>query len=174
MQYFFIEFLDSTRKCNSLLTGDGKAEIILAFPSTKNVNLLIKNNLGENMISDEQKKIVLNALVDASEKWKMAFNTGDAKGCASQYEPEAVMVAKPFGTFTGTKEITAFWQKLIDDGFSDVDYIDPKIEVLDESSAVLSSGWQMNKAKGVITKELWVLQRDGTAKLRIDEFEAQG
>jgi ketosteroid isomerase-like protein len=126
------------------------------------------------MISEEKKKIVLSAINDASEKWKTAFNTGDAKGCASQYESDAVMVAKPFGTFSGTKEITAFWQKLIDDGFSDVDYIEPEIEVIDENSALLSSGWRMNKASGVITKELWILQPDGTAKLRIDEFEAQG
>jgi len=126
------------------------------------------------MISEEKKKIVLSALSDASEKWKTAFNTGDAEGCAAQYESDAVMVAKPFGTFTGTKEIAAFWQKLIDDGFSDVDYINPEIEVIDESSAVLSSGWRMNKAEGVITRELWVLQHDGTAKLRIDEFEAKG
>lgn len=126
------------------------------------------------MISEEQRKLVLSALSDASERWKMAFNKGDAEGCASQYESDAVMVAKPFGTFTGTKEITAFWQTLIDDGFSDVDYINPEIQVVDESSAVLSSGWKMNKAEGVITKELWVLQKDGTAKLRIDEFEAKG
>ncbi|ESA32587.1 hypothetical protein N836_25055 [Leptolyngbya sp. Heron Island J] len=32
----------------------------------------------------------------------------------------------------------------------------------------------MNKAHGVIHKELWVLQVDGTAKLREDIFEAQG
>ncbi|MBJ7537305.1 DUF4440 domain-containing protein [Marinomonas sp. C1424] len=125
-------------------------------------------------MSDEQKTMVVSALKNASEKWKTAFNKGDAKGCASQYEADAVMVASPFGTFTGTEEIAAFWQKLIDDGFSDVDYINPEIEVIDGSCAVLSSGWQMNKAKGVITKELWVLQDDGTAKLRIDEFEATG
>lgn len=126
------------------------------------------------MISKEQRETVLNALNTASEQWKAAFNNGDAKGCASQYEADAVMVAKPFGTFTGTKEITAFWQNLIDGGFSDVDYINPEIDVIDESSAVLSSRWKMNKVEGVITKELWVLQPDGTAKLRIDEFEAKG
>ena len=105
------------------------------------------------MVSNEQKEVVLSALNSASEKWKSAFNNGDAKGCASQYESDAVMVAKPFGTFTGTEEITTFWQKLIDDGFSDIAYINPEIEVIDDSSAVLSSGWMMNKAKGVITKE---------------------
>ena len=65
-----------------------------------------------------------------------------------------------------------FWQKLIDDGFSDVDYIAPQIEVIDEKSAILTSGWKMNKAGGVIHKELWVLQEDGSAKLREDDFEA--
>ena len=84
------------------------------------------------------------------------------------------MNAKPFGTFTGTSEIKAFWQKLIDDGFSDVDYINPVVEVVDEMRAVLKSGWKMNKAAGVIHKELWVIQSDGTAKLREDDFEVQG
>jgi len=32
----------------------------------------------------------------------------------------------------------------------------------------------MNKADGVIHKELWVLQADGTTKLREDDFEARG
>lgn len=126
------------------------------------------------MISEEQKNTVLNLVSDSSAKWKEAFNSGNAAGCAAQYEENAVMNAKPFGTFTGTNEITAFWQKLIDDGFSDVDYIDPVVEVLDEMSAVLRSGWKMNKANGVIHKELWVIQSDGTAKLREDDFEAQG
>ncbi|MEW5251382.1 nuclear transport factor 2 family protein [Microbulbifer sp. 2201CG32-9] len=122
---------------------------------------------------EEQRKDVLHALKVASEKWKAAFNSGNAEGCASQYEADAVMTAKPFGEFRGTEEIRVFWQKLIDDGFCDVEYINPEIEIIDDNSAILSSGWKMNKAKGVITKELWVLQKDGTAKLRIDEFEAQ-
>ena len=84
------------------------------------------------------------------------------------------MQAKPFGTFTGTAEICAFWQKLIDDGFAEVEYLDPKIEVIDATSAILTSGWKMNKASGVIHKELWVLQNDGTAQLREDDFEATG
>ena len=126
------------------------------------------------MISEEQKKIVLEAVAAASEQWKSAFNSGDAAGCASHYEVDAVMHARPFGTFTGTEEILGFWQKLIGDGFSDVDYIDPKIEVLDEARALLTSGWKMNHAQGVIHKELWVLQADGTAKLREDDFEAKG
>ncbi len=126
------------------------------------------------MITEEQKNTVLDLVRDSSTKWKEAFNSGNAAGCAAQYEEDAVMNAKPFGTFTGTSEIKAFWQKLIDDGFSDVDYINPVVEVVDEMRAVLKSGWKMNKAAGVIHKELWVIQSDGTAKLREDDFEVQG
>ncbi|MDV3352988.1 isochorismatase [Leptothoe sp. LEGE 181152] len=121
-----------------------------------------------------QNSTLLTAVNEASSRWKMAFNTGDAAGCTAQYEASAIMQAIPFGTFTGHAEIQAFWQQLIDDGFSDVEYIEPKIEVLDATTAVLSSKWKMNKAHGVIHKELWVLQADGTAKLKEDRFEAQG
>jgi uncharacterized protein (TIGR02246 family) len=117
---------------------------------------------------------VEQAVQTASGKWKDAFNAGDAAGCASCYEPDATMVAQPFGTFSGRSEIEAFWTKLIADGFADVDYVDPKIEIVDETSAVLSAGWTMNKARGVITKEVWVVQDNGEALLREDHFEAQG
>jgi ketosteroid isomerase-like protein len=126
------------------------------------------------MITQENKNMILDAVNLASSKWKNAFNSGDAAGCADQYESNAVMKATPFGIFAGTAEIQSFWQKLIDDGFAEVEYIKPKIEVIDSNSALLLSGWKMNKAHGVITRELWVLQPDGTAKLREDEFEAQG
>ncbi|MEC4675006.1 MAG: nuclear transport factor 2 family protein [Nitrospirota bacterium] len=126
------------------------------------------------MTTAEQKAAVLSAVKQASVQWQSAFNSGDAAGCAAQYEKSAVMHARPFGTFMGTSEIQAFWQKLIDDGFSDVEYVDPHVEVVDEASAILTSGWTMNKASGVIHKELWVMQTDGTAKLREDDFEAKG
>ena len=121
----------------------------------------------------EQKITVLNAVKKASAQWQSAFNSGDAAGCAAQYERNAVMHARPFGVFTGTTEIQKFWQKLIDDGFSGVEYMDSQIEIVDETSAVLTANWKMNNARGVIHKELWVLQQDGTAKLREDDFEAQ-
>jgi len=117
---------------------------------------------------------LLDAVREASSKWKAAFNSGDGAGCAAQYEQHAVMHAKPIGTFTGRAEIEAFWKKLIGDGFADVEYLDPKIEAVDETSAVLTSGWKMNKAAGVIHRELWVLQEDGSAKLREDDFEVTG
>ena len=114
---------------------------------------------------------VLDIVKKASEQWQAYFNAGDASGCAGQYEKDAIMQVKPFGIFKGHAEIMAFWQKIIDDGFSEVEYIDPQFEVLDETRVLLKSGWRMNKASGVIHKELWVLQDDGAAKLREDSFE---
>mgnify|MGYP001794879962 CR=1 FL=1 len=115
---------------------------------------------------------ILDAVKLASKKWKSAFNSGDAGGCAAQYEENATMHARPFGTFVGRDQIQEFWQKLIDDGYSSVEYVEPQVEVIDEVSAQLKSGWKMNKASGVIHKELWVVQKDGTALLREDDFEA--
>ena len=126
------------------------------------------------MTHNVQNSTLLTAVTEASERWKIAFNAGDATGCTTQYEASAVMQAIPFGTFRGHDEIQAFWQQLIDNGFSNVDYIEPIIEIIDQTTAVLTSQWKMNKAHGVIHKELWVLQPDGTAKLREDIFEAQG
>ncbi|MCY4473479.1 MAG: nuclear transport factor 2 family protein [Kistimonas sp.] len=116
---------------------------------------------------------LIDAVNTASQRWKEAFNAGDAAGCAAQYEPDAVMHARPIGTFTGTQNIQAFWQNLIQDGFAEVEYIDPLLEVLDDKQVLLTSHWKMNKAKGVIHKELWKQQPDGTVKLREDDFEVQ-
>ncbi len=118
-----------------------------------------------------QQPNILGAVKKASESWQANFNVGDAIGCTNHYEKDAIMRVKPFGTFKGHDQIMAFWQKIIEDGFAEVEYIDPQYEVLDATSVVLNSGWRMNKASGVITKELWVFQTDGTVKLREDDFE---
>lgn len=107
-------------------------------------------------MTSEQDTHLIKAVKQASSEWKAAFNSGNAKGCANQYEADAIMHARPFGTFTGHSEIESFWQKLIDDGFNSVEYINPKFETIDEQSALLTSGWKMNKASGVIHKELWI------------------
>ena len=117
---------------------------------------------------------VIDVVNAASDRWKAFFNAGDAAGCASCYEADATMVAAPFGTFVGREQIEQFWSGLIADGFADVEYIDRTTEAIDEKSAVISAGWRMNKARGVITRELWVMQDNGEALLREDHFEAQG
>ena len=111
--------------------------------------------------------------IEASEKWRTCFNRGDAAGCAAMYEEGAKMIAKPFGTYHGRQEIEAFWQNIINQGFADVAYIEPEIEQVDEGTTVLTSRWKMNKAQGLITRELWVVQEDGSMRLREDHFEAR-
>ncbi|MFY2507612.1 nuclear transport factor 2 family protein [Vibrio pectenicida] len=109
-----------------------------------------------------------------SQAWKMAFNHQDAKGCAEQYTPSAIMVAKPFGTFEGREQIQDFWQNIIDQGFSDVVYSDIEWQQVDDNSFVLSSKWTMNKAFGAVHKEVWTICEDGVARLSFDEFEVLG
>ncbi|KAJ0391055.1 hypothetical protein ATCC90586_010742 [Pythium insidiosum] len=114
---------------------------------------------------------LLQAVQTASSQWIQAFNSGNAAAAAACYEPDAVMTATPFGTFTGRPSIEGFWTKLVDDGFTDVRYIAPQFTALSDTEMVVSANWTMNKAHGVITKELWVLQKDGRALLREDHFE---
>ena len=123
------------------------------------------------VISMNKNEKLLDAINTASAQWKAAFNSGDVLSCVEQYESSAVMHARNLGTKKGPTEIQNFWQKLIDDGYSTVEYINPKINIVNETSAILTAKWKMKKANGVIHKELWVLQEDGTAKLREDDFE---
>ena len=116
---------------------------------------------------------LISRTIACSEKWREFFNQGNAAGCASMYEEDAQMVAKPFGSYKGRQQIEAFWQDIINQGFTDVAYINPEIERVDETSTVLTSSWKMNKAQGVITRELWVVQDGGSMLLREDHFEVR-
>ncbi|WP_061034494.1 MULTISPECIES: YybH family protein [Vibrio] len=106
--------------------------------------------------------------------WQIAFNNQDAGGCAAQYAEDCIMVAKPFGTFEGREAIQAFWQNIMDQGFNSVDYTNTKWEQDSENGYILSSDWTMNKAFGVVHKELWEIQEDGLSRLTYDEFEVLG
>lgn len=117
---------------------------------------------------------VLEACQAGIEAWKQAFNRQDSQACAAQYAIDTTMVAKPFGTFEGREQIQAFWQNIIEQGFADVAYTDTVWEQRDEKSYVLTSKWTMNKAFGVVHKEVWTVQDDGKARLTYDEFEVQG
>jgi len=106
--------------------------------------------------------------------WKAAFNAGNALACAAYYEDNAVMTALPFGTFTGGAAIQAFWANLVAGGYSDIAYIEPEFVQVSPTEVHVKSKWTMNKAHGVITKEVWILQADGSARLRTDNFEVLG
>ncbi|AUI87351.1 isochorismatase [Vibrio azureus] len=126
------------------------------------------------MITEEQKQNVLTAVTKASKGWRDAFNSGDAKKAASFYEQDAVTTSIPFGIYIGQTAAEGLWDYIISNGYKDVKYFDTKIEVISSNAAVLSGSWEMNKAYGIMTKEIWVVGQDGTAKLRVDDFEVVG
>jgi len=113
------------------------------------------------------------AVLGCSEKWIESFNNGDADYCIGAYEPNAVINAKPLGTFKGTAEIDAFWRPFMASGAGELKYTDIKMEAVDESTVLLSASWTMNVGRGIITKEKWVLQNDGNWLLQEDDFEIQ-
>jgi len=117
---------------------------------------------------------VLDACKAGIAEWQVAFNSQDAAGCAAQYAEGTTMEARPFGTFTGRDEIQAFWQNIIDQGFSNVDYSEVQWEQEGEDGFILSAQWTMNKAFGVVHREHWKIQEDGKARLVFDDFEVQG
>lgn len=117
---------------------------------------------------------VLEACKQGIATWQKAFNNQDAIGCAEQYNDNAVMQARPFGTFEGRQTIESFWQGIIDQGFKEVEYTDVEWRKFDDTSFILTSKWTMNKAFGVVHRELWRIEADGKARLIEDEFEVQG
>ena len=49
------------------------------------------------------------------------------------------MRSEPSGQFAGREKIRGFWQNLIDEGYSDEEYIDAKFTIIDSSGALLKS-----------------------------------
>ena len=129
-------------------------------------NSVLENHALENK--------VLEACQQGIAIWQAAFNKQDAAGCAGQYTQDSVMQAKPFGTFNGRDEIQAFWQGIMDQGFSEVEYSDVKWQAAEGQGFLLTASWTMNKAFGVVHKEHWVVEADGKARLLSDDFEIQG
>jgi ketosteroid isomerase-like protein len=122
------------------------------------------------MTNDEKIK---QAVLVCSQKWIEAFNKGDADTCIAGYQADAVINAKPLGTFKGTGEIDAFWRPFMASGAGELKYSDVKLEVVDATTVLLSAIWTMNVGRGIITLEKWVLQNEGNWLLVQDDFEIQ-
>jgi len=109
-------------------------------------------------------------VLEANEKWIENFNNGNTTYIANAYTENAVMVAKPFGTFEGRKNISEFWTPFVESGATDLKYINKKVKLVTKTKAIISSDWSMNVAEGIITNETWVKTSDGW-KLKSDHFE---
>ncbi len=124
-------------------------------------------------MSQEQQATIQEAVLASSQKWIASFNRGDTDACVEAYTADAVIHAKPMGTFRGKRTIDDFWRPFMASGAKDLEYHNTKIDVMDESTVLLSAGWSMNVGRGIITKEKWVRQQDGVWRLVEDHFEIQ-
>lgn len=116
-------------------------------------------------------KEIEKEVLETSKNWISNFNEGNTTKISNAYLEDAVMVAKPFGTFKGKKAIGEFWTPFIKSGATDLKYTDTKVKVINKNKAIISSNWSMNIGKGIITNETWV-KVNGTWKLKNDLFEA--
>ena len=109
-------------------------------------------------------------VLKASENWISHFNKGNTTEIANAYTEDAIMVAKPFGTFEGRKAISEFWTPFVESGAKDLKYTNTKVKIVSKTEAVISSEWSMNVGKGIITNETWI-KVNGNWKLKEDHFE---
>lgn len=115
-------------------------------------------------------KKVEKEVLKASENWISHFNKGNTTEIANAYTEDAIMVAKPFGTFEGRKAISEFWTPFVESGAKDLKYTNTKVKIVSKTEAVISSEWSMNVGKGIITNETWI-KVNGNWKLKEDHFE---
>jgi len=109
-------------------------------------------------------------VLKASQNWISNFNRGNTTEISNTYTENAIMVAKPFGTFEGRKAIRKFWTPFIKSGATDLIYTNTKVKLVSKTKAIISSDWSMNVGKGIITNETWVKIND-VWKLKNDHFE---
>ena len=120
---------------------------------------------------DTHSATIRKEVLAVSQQWIANFNKGDIDACVAGYHPDAIMEAKPMGTFKGTQAIDGFWRPFMSSGAKGLVYQDIQLEVIDESTVHLSANWQMNVGQGVITLEKWVKQSNGQWLLAHDAFE---
>jgi ketosteroid isomerase-like protein len=120
---------------------------------------------------NKQKKVEEEVL-QASKNWIRSFNSGNTIKVANGYTENAIMVAKPFGTFNGRVAIGEFWTKFIQSGATNLIYTDTKVKVINNKKAIVTSNWSMNVGKGIITNETWV-KINGIWELEKDNFEVK-
>lgn len=110
-------------------------------------------------------------VLEVSRQWIASFNQGDVDACVAAYKPDAIINAKPYGSFQGTESIDGFWRPFMEAGAGDVVYSNVQVRAIDDQTVVLSADWSMNVGSGIITLERWEKQPDGKWLLDQDDFE---
>ncbi len=106
-----------------------------------------------------------------SKKWVEDFNNRNIKSCVDAYTIDAIVNAKPMGTFKGIDQIEAFWRPFIETGAGELEYSNVVLAVENDNTVLLKADWKMNVGHGVIIQERWVKQPDGNWLLEYDDFE---
>ena len=112
-------------------------------------------------------------VLQRSKQWIQDFNNKNAKGCIKAYTVDAVMNARPMGTYKGIGEIEGFWKPFIETGAAGLEYSNVEVAVENENTVLLRADWKMNVGKGVVIQERWVKQADGKWLIEYDDFEVQ-
>ncbi|MCT4582809.1 MAG: alpha/beta fold hydrolase [Flavobacteriales bacterium] len=124
-------------------------------------------NIGcKNATKEEVEAEVLKA----SQTWISNFNKGNIKAIKKAYAKDAVMEAKPYGTYKGQEAIIQFWEPFIQSGASNLKYTNVKVRVVNSTKAIVSADWSMNVGSGLIINETWEKTNDKW-KLTKDFFE---
>lgn len=106
-----------------------------------------------------------------SKKWVEDFNNRNIKGCVDAYTIDAVVNARPMGTFKGINQIEGFWRPFIETGAGELEYSNVVLAVENDNTVLLKADWKTNVGHGVIIQERWVKQPDGNWLLEYDDFE---
>ena len=104
-------------------------------------------------------------------EWIRNFNEGNLEHCVSAYTPDAVMNAKPFGTFTGQRAIGAYWKLFIESDTGELAYRNVKLQSQGENTVHLTGEWTTNNGRGLVLLEIWVKQNDGSWRIVSDNYE---
>ena len=124
----------------------------------------------ENETNPIASHISLEEVIKASIDWTNSFNAGRSDVCGNGYSKNATMNAIPFASINGKSGIEAFWEKLINDGATNLTYHNPTFKITTNNTAFLSSNWSMNIGEGKIYQEKWKLI-SGKWLLTYDEFQ---
>ena len=110
--------------------------------------------------------------VRAVRNWIANFNTGDVTACVCRLYAQRHHAGHTVGNVFGPgSDRRAFGGPSWLQGLGNWSYDNIRLEVVDESTVLLSADWRMNVGRGVITMEKWVKQSDGNWLLEQDDFE---
>lgn len=110
-------------------------------------------------------------VLEQSRKWIQDFNNKNVNGCVEAYTIDAVVNARPMGTYKGLSENEGFWRPFLETGAGDLEHSNVVMAVEDDTKVLLKADWKMNLGEGKIIQQRWVKKSDGKWLLEYEDFE---